>query len=192
MSSHRQNRSAIKLNGELYTEDFDKILWAPIVNFNGAVPINELPPLKTPTILNYKAHSFVVNNEKDGRAGQHWMAVCLPPKTKRSFGKGAIFIDPLGIYLHTHIPLVRDTLWKYFEKNDPIPCDLQQLSFAVQNIFSPYCGHFCCYILTFLPLYDFNLYKLAKSDLLSMIQYITSKRFLPGISLSIFYDKSIQ
>ena len=69
MSAKRQNRTSSpmrKIDAELYTEDFDNILWSPILNFSGAVPINELPPPTTPAELNYKAHSFIVNNEKDG------------------------------------------------------------------------------------------------------------------------------
>lgn len=138
----------------LYTDDFDKHLPKLLSCFQGAYALDELPKAAAS-----RPSCLIVNSDKTHRRGEHWMGICFPPSPSTS----VLFIEPYALPLYKTLTPIRI----YLEHNSN---HVQVLPFAIQNISSTACGHFCAFILAHLPSYQYRLNILA-SQVFSDVDY---------------------
>lgn len=122
----------------VYTDELNNILYRQLPHsYAGCWSIDTIPARKS--------GCFILNTDNSEERGSHWLAICFPPNAAQQY---ALFIDPLGWPHH----LLNRRLRAYFTS---IP--VKVMPFSIQALTSECCGQFCAFILSHLPLYDYNL-----------------------------------
>lgn len=112
----------------------------------GDFPCDQLPPIT--------AHSppwcLIVNSDKRGESGTHWMCVCRPPQSPHVL----LFMDPLALSLHKLLPNLREWLTDQHK--------VVVLPYPIQPMHSVWCGAYCAFLLYHLPKHSYNLLHLVQ------------------------------
>lgn len=126
------------------------------ITYLGDYPIDRLP-----STCPSPPYSLVVNCDREGEPGSHWFAIALVRE------RNLLFIEPIGLgplLLASSKPLQK---WVKDRGGDgACATSITHMPYGVQPLHSTLCGAYCAYILSRLPLYNYQLESLVRGEFL--------------------------
>jgi hypothetical protein len=124
------------------------------LRYLGDFPLDCLPPMKE-IVAPIGGACLLVNSDRAGAPGEHWMAICVPPANQR---RSSIFIEPFGLPLDQLLPPLRTWL-------EALPLEgIARLPYQIQPIGSILCGAYCAFCISHLPMYNYKLIHLTNRE----------------------------
>lgn len=122
----------------------------------GVFASDQLPDPLTPQ-QRESGFALIANTDPSTGGGTHWVAMVQPPRQPTRL----LFIEPTGYPLHltnTHLRrwIVKSTGYNLRR--------VETLPFPIQPILTRSCGAYCLFLIEHLPLYNYNLETLVRSE----------------------------